>query len=99
MALLIGVVTQPASAGKGTDLDRFIKQIGKFAVNDIFAQKPRGLCVCQDGSGNHTRVGALIYAGVPGNSGATVWCYVRGFLPDGSLDSADPCDTFEVLSK
>ena len=28
MALLIGVATQPASAGKGTDIEQFMKQLG-----------------------------------------------------------------------
>ena len=99
LVMLIGVATQPASAGKGTDFDRFIKQIGKFAVYDPFAEKPRSLCVCQDGTLDHNFVGALLYEGVPGNSGVTVECYVRDFAPDGSFTSARSCDTFEILSK
>ena len=99
VALLIGVATLPASAGKGTDYDQFLKQIGKCADGDIYAQKPRSLCVCQDGSSNHNSVGALLSSGVPGNSGVTISCYVREFAPDGSLTSAHPCDTFEILSK
>lgn len=97
--MLVGVATQPASAGKGTDLDRFMKQLGRFADNSILAEKPRGLCVCQDGSSSHNRAGALLYAGVPDNAGATVYCYVREFALDGTFTSAHPCDTFEILSK
>ena len=31
MAMLVGVATQPAGAGKGTDIEQFIKQISKSA--------------------------------------------------------------------
>ena len=99
VAMLVGVATQPASAGKGTDIEQFVKRIGKFAVGDIFSQKPRSLCVCQDGTADHTRVGALVYAGQVGDPGVTVYCSLRDFIPDGSLNSVTTCDTFEVLSK
>ena len=100
LVMLIGVATQPASAGK-TDIEQFIKQLGhwKFAVDDEFAQKPKGLCVCQDGGPGHTQVGALVYDGQLGDSFVTVQCYLRGFNLDGSLGSVTACDTFEILSK
>ena len=100
-ALLVGVGTQPASAGKGTDIEQFIKLLGhwKFAINDAFAQKPKSLCVCQDGGPGHTQVGALVYDGQLGDSAVTVLCYLRDFNVDGSLDSVTACDTFEILSK
>ena len=99
VALLVGVATQPASAGKGTDFDRFIKQIGKFAVDSSGSPKPKGLCVCQDGGPNHSQVGALVYAGLPGAAQVSVKCWVRVFLPDGTFSGASACETFEVLSK
>jgi hypothetical protein len=36
-----------------------MKRIGKFAVQTPKGDKSRGLCVCQDGSSDHARVGAL----------------------------------------
>ena len=99
VVMLVGVATQPASAGKGTDFDQFIKRIQKFAVADIFAQKPRSLCVCQDGGAYDTRVGALKYSGQLGDQNVTVRCWVHRFNPDGSLEIVLSCDTFEVLSK
>ena len=100
VAMLVGVAAQPANAGK-TDIEQFIKLLGhwKFAVNDEFAQKPKSLCVCQDGGPGHTQVGALVYDGQLGDSVVTVQCYLRGFNLDGSLDSVTACDTFEILSK
>ena len=41
MALLIGIATQPASAGKGSDIERFIKQLSKVATFDVFSPKAR----------------------------------------------------------
>jgi hypothetical protein len=99
VALLVGVATQPASAGKGTEYDRFLKQIEKCADGDIYSQKPKGLCVCQDGGSYHTLVGALLYSEESDDSGVKVICYVREFNSDGRLASAHPCETFEVLSK
>jgi hypothetical protein len=99
VALLVGVASQPASAGKGTEIEGFIKRIGKFAVDSAMNPKPRGLCVCQDGSGDHTHVGVLSYDGQLGEAKVTVQCSVRGFYPNGSIHTASPCDTFEILSK
>ena len=65
VALLVGVATHPASAGK-TDIEQFIKRIGKYA-DDAYNPKPRGLCVCQDGGPLHSRVGALAYDGQLGD--------------------------------
>jgi hypothetical protein len=99
VALLVGVATQPASAGKGTDFDQFVKQVGKFADAGAAGPKPRGLCVCQDGSGNHSRVGALVYTGALGDSNVSMNCHVRSFSPAGSISGGSLCDTFEMLSK
>jgi hypothetical protein len=99
VAMLVGVAAQPASAGKGTDIEQFIKRIGKYADDALNVQKPRGLCVCQDGSSLHTRVGALVYDGQLGDGYVTVRCVVFGFAPTGLNFSATVCDTFEVLSK
>jgi hypothetical protein len=99
VAMLVGVAVQPANAGKATDFDRFLKRIQKFAVDDTFAPKPRGLCVCQDGSLYHTQVGVLVYSGQLGDGNVTVWCHVRGFNSEGVNDFAQLCNTFEVLSK
>ena len=99
VAMLVGVAVQPANAGKGTDFDQFLKRIQKFAVDDTFAPKPRGLCVCQDGGPEHTQVGALVYDGQLGDSLVTVRCWTRGFSVDGQHTLANPCDTFEILSK
>ncbi len=99
MAVLVGVATQPASAGKGTDFDRFVKQVEKFAVNNTLLKKPKGLCVCQDGSGNHGLSGALIYSGSLGDPDVSVHCYAYQFASAGDLTATFTCDTFEVLSK
>ena len=99
VAMLFGVATHPANAGKGTDFDRFVKRIQKFAVADIFAQKPRSLCVCQDGGLNHTQVGTLSHFGQLGDQNVTVRCWVHRFDPDGIFSTAHECLTFEVLSK
>ncbi len=99
VALLIGVAAQPASAGKGTDIEGFVKQVGKFAVDDHFTLKPKGLCVCQDGSGAHSFLGALVYDGQVGDFSVIVRCWVRVFDTAGSLASVDECETFEILSK
>ncbi len=99
VALLAGLATQPASAGKGTDIEQFIKRVGKFAVTDEADPKPKGLCVCQDGSGNHTLVGTLIYSGQLGDARVTMFCYVRNFESNGDDWFSSTCDTFEVLSK
>lgn len=42
-----------------TDLDKFTKFARKFAAADA-AAKPKGLCVCQDGSALHGAAGYLI---------------------------------------
>jgi hypothetical protein len=97
VAMLVGVATQPASAGKGTEFDQFVKRIAKFADEETDSPKPKGLCVCQDGGGNHTRVGVLLYE--PGSSGVNVSCWVRSFNSEGTQIGASACNTFEVLSK
>ena len=98
VAMLVGVAAQPASAGKGTDIEQFMKRIGKYA-DDAINSKPRGLCVCQDGSSVHTRVGGLAYDGQLGDAHVIVRCVVLGFDPSGGTSWGVPCDTFEVLSK
>ena len=99
IAMLVGVATQPASAGKGTEIEQFIKRVGKFAIDQGSAQKPRGLCVCQDGSLSHTRAGVLAYNGQLGDAVVIVRCVVSAFNLDGSVSGGSACDTFEVLSK
>jgi hypothetical protein len=99
VAMLVGVAAQPASAGKGSEIEQFIKRIGKYADDSATVQKPRGLCVCQDGGPEHTQAGALVYDGQLGDSLVTVRCWTRGFSVDGQHTVANPCDTFEVLSK
>ena len=99
LVMLIGVAAQPASAGKGSEIEQFIKLIRKYADDSTIVQKPRGLCVCQDGGPDHTQVGALVYDGQLGDSLVTVRCWTRGFSVDGQHTLANPCDTFEVLSK
>ena len=101
VALLVGVATQPASAGKGTDIEQFIKRIGKFAIleGDILGSKTRSLCVCQDGGANDRAIGVIAYSGQLGSSEVTVWCWVRIFAPDGTNSVAHGCAPFEVLSK
>ena len=97
--MLVGVATQPASAGKGTDVEQFIKRIGKFSIELGSAQKPRGLCVCQDGTLNHARAGALAYNRQLADWAVIVRCVVSAFNPDGAVTGASACYTFEVLSK
>ena len=99
VVMLIGVATQPASAGKGSEIEQFLKRVGKFAIDQGSAQKPRGLCVCQDGSLNHTRAGVLAYNGQLGDAAVIVRCVVSAFNLDGAVVGASACDTFEVLSK
>ncbi len=49
VVILMSLATQPASAGKGTHFDQFVKRLKKFADDD-YALTPKGFCVCQDGS-------------------------------------------------
>ena len=99
MAMLIGVATQPASAGKGTDIEQFIKRIGKVAGDASFTPKPRGVCVCQDGGPYHTEVGALTYFGQLGDTSVSVQCLVQFFNGVGAFTGSGTCNTFEILSK
>ena len=97
--MLVGVATQPASAGKGTEFDQFVKRLKKFADDD-YALTPKGFCVCQDGSlANQSRVGALGYEGQVGDPSVRLLCLVRFFGPDGAATGTGVCDTFEILSK
>ena len=101
-ALLVGFAAQPASAGAATDFGGFLKQVQRFAKWDkdqTFDPKPKGLCVCQDGSENHTRAGVLVYALGTSDSYVEVYCMIRFFHPNGENDYAFSCNTFEVLSR
>ena len=99
VALLVGVATQPASAGKGTEIEQLAKRVGKFADAESAGPKPKGLCVCQDGSGNHTLVGALVYSGQLGDTAVWMFCAVPVFNISGAINGGARCDTFEILSK
>ena len=46
VAMLVGVAAQPASAGK-TDIEQLIKRVSKYAVENDYTQKPRGLLLEQ----------------------------------------------------
>lgn len=54
---LVGAASLALAAD--TDLDKFTKFARKFAAADA-AAKPKGLCVCQDGSALHGAAGYLI---------------------------------------
>lgn len=99
MALLIGVATQSASAASGTDLERLIKRVRKFAAEGLDDQKLKGLCVCQDVSAPLNQVGILRYFGGIGTLDVRVYCYVPSFNPEGDVATLERCDIFEVLSK
>ena len=97
--MLMSLATQPASAGKGSEIEQFIKRVGKFAVDLSSSPKPKGLCVCQDGSGIHTLAGDLAYSGQLGDTSVSLWCSVPSFNSSGEINGGNRCDTFEVLSK
>jgi hypothetical protein len=98
VALLVGVASQPASAGKGTDIEQFMKRIEKYA-DTTFNSKPRGLCICMDGGAFHSQAGVLFYSGQLGDGTVSMSCSVPLFDPFGSRSGTGSCDSFEILSK
>lgn len=101
VTMLMGLATQPAGAGPATAYEKFKKQIEKHArrgMESAFDPKPKGLCVCQDGSANNEIAGVLIFE-EQNDTYLQVACFVRTFNPDGSDSMASRCNTFEILSK
>jgi hypothetical protein len=91
------------SAFGATDQEQFEKKVGKYAVPDSLSEKPKGLCVCQDGGPNNGLAGVLYRQTetISGfEEGVRVRCNVRGFdEASGALTLELYCDTFVPLAK
>jgi hypothetical protein len=75
-------------------LETFDKRVGKYAPDDFDTDKPKGLCVCQNGGAYHNRVGhlsrSIVVDGACGGpcQWVQVTCRVRGFSANGGSANA-----------
>lgn len=93
---LLCLAAAPTAFAADSDRDVLRKQIRKYAPYSPVT-KPKGFCVCQDGSAQHGRAGVLGQA-VTSNQ-IIVACGIPGFTVDGSQNSGANCSTFQVLAK
>jgi hypothetical protein len=82
-------------ARAATELQMLQGRFGKYATDDL--RRPRSLCVCQNGTSHHGRVGYLAPFQV--NQDVSAVCYVMSFDSEGNWILASSCDTFTILAK
>ena len=59
--------------------------------------RPKGLCVCQDGSGSHGAAGYLLRQ--DGSNKVMVRCLVSNYFSDGQNGGSYACPTFVPLAQ
>lgn len=89
---ITGSVPSPAEAG-GSEQKAFEKALEKYAVRNSILQlsklKPRGVCVCLEGS-TANRPGFVLWLD---DLGGQVYCMVPNpFTPDGAYGGAGSCE-------
>jgi hypothetical protein len=92
LAAIAGPAAQTAEAG-GSEQKRFEKALEKYALrNSVFQVselKPKGICVCLEGS-TANRPGFVLWIDDPS---AAVYCMVPNpFGPDGAYAGAGSCE-------
>src|SRR5262245_34173753 len=91
-------VASTTIAFAGTPQDAYNKLWSKRAIdgNDSTTwEKPKAMCVCNDGTSNARRPGAL---GV-GNAGGVAFCALPTFDAEGNVVTIVACYTFEYVGK
>ena len=94
--LLLSATTAPAQNEDLSDAELFRKRLSRYAPVHELGRRPKGLCICQDGSGNHGRAGELHTEAV---NQVRVSCLVPSYTGDGDLITFTTCGTFQSLAK
>ncbi len=94
--LLLSATTAPAQNEELSDAELFRKRLSRYAPAPEPGRRPKGLCVCQDGSANHGRAGELHTEAV---NQVRVSCLVPSYTGEGDLITFSTCGTFESLAK